>query len=174
MKEKIQHIVLGGGCFWCVEAVYKRIKGIVSTRPGYAGGDMDNPDYKSICTGKTGHAEVVELSYDPDIISLDDILTIFWQAHDPTTLNRQGHDSGTQYRSIILYDETFQRTVAEKSLKTLAESGLYANPPVTQIIHLEKFWPAEEYHKDYFELNRNQGYCRLVIEPKLKKLDEFF
>ena len=170
MSEKSETIVLGGGCFWCIEAVYKRIDGITSTRPGYAAGDIDNPDYKQVCSGTTGHAEVVEIAYDPDRIPLKTVLEIFWKAHDPTTLNRQGNDVGTQYRSIILYADDAQKTAAEASLAELASSGAYRKPPVTQIESLQKFWPAEPYHKDYFEGNRNQGYCRVIIEPKLKKL----
>lgn len=170
MSETIQSIVLGGGCFWCIEAVFKRIDGIKATRPGYAGGHMDNPEYKKVCQGSTGHAEVVQIDFDSEIISLDAVLDIFWKAHDPTTLNRQGHDVGTQYRSIILYADETQKNAAEASLKKLQTLQIYPNPPVTEIIPLKKFWPAEEYHKDYFEDNRNQGYCRLVIEPKLKKL----
>ena len=170
MNEKSETIVLGGGCFWCIEAVYKRIEGITSTRPGYAAGGIDNPDYKQVCSGTTGHAEVVEIAYNPGLISMKAVLEIFWKAHDPTTPNRQGNDVGTQYRSIILYADEAQRSAAEASLAELAASGAYSNPPVTQIEALGTFWPAEAYHKDYFEGNRTQGYCRVIIEPKLKKL----
>jgi len=168
--NNIERIVVGGGCFWCIEAVYKRIRGVVATRPGYAGGFAENPDYKQVCTGATGHAEVVEISYDRTAITGDAILEIFWRAHDPTTLNRQGNDVGSQYRSIILYANAGQKSLAEASLKDLVQSGTLTNPPVTQIVPLETFWPAEAYHKDYFEANRGQSYCRLVIEPKLHKL----
>jgi peptide-methionine (S)-S-oxide reductase len=170
MTDDIERIIIGGGCFWCIEAVYKRIKGVTSTRPGYAGGSIENPDYKQVCTGTTGHAEVVEISYDKTVISSDAILELFWRAHDPTTLNRQGNDTGTQYRSIIFYADEAQKELAETSMNDLVKSGTYADRPVTQIVPLETFWPAEAYHKDYFEANRGQSYCRLVIEPKLQKM----
>jgi peptide-methionine (S)-S-oxide reductase len=170
MPEKSERIVLGGGCFWCLAAVYKRIEGVVSTRPGYAGGNLSDPSYEQVCTGKTGHAEVVEVSYHPDVVTLETLLEVFWRAHDPTTPNRQGGDVGTQYRSIILYEDDAQRNLAEMSLSGLIASGAYRIEPVTEIVPLDTFWPAEAYHSDYFENNRSQGYCRLVIEPKLHKL----
>ena len=170
MTSGTDRIVLGGGCFWCLEAVYKRISGVTSTRPGSAGGQVENPDYEQVCTGDTGHAEVVEISFDPSVISSEAILEIFWRAHDPTTKDRQGNDVGTQYRSIILYADEKQKNLAEQSLSGLIESGLYPNLPVTTIEPLGTFWPAEAYHKDYFESHRSQSYCRLVIEPKLHKL----
>lgn len=170
MNPNTKRIVLGGGCFWCLEAVFKRISGVTSTRPGYAGGSAENPDYAQICTGETGHAEVVEISFDPEIISTEALLEIFWRAHDPTTLNRQGEDVGHQYRSIILYADENQKHTAEVSLAGLVESGMFSDMPVTAIEALGTFWPAEAYHKDYFEGHRTKGYCRLVIEPKLHKL----
>ena len=170
MTDNIERIVIGGGCFWCIEAVYKRIKGVTSTRPGYAGGSSDNPDYKQVCNGETGHAEVVEISYDKSVISLQAILEIFWRAHDPTTVNRQGNDIGTQYRSVIFYANEAQKKIAETSKADLISSGVLKDQPVTQIVPLDTFWPAEAYHKDYFEANRGQSYCRLVIEPKLQKM----
>ncbi len=170
MSSTIDRIVVGGGCFWCLEAVFRRISGVTSTRPGYAGGHEDNPDYKRVCTGASGHAEVVEISFDTSEISLGAILDVFWRAHDPTTENRQGSDIGTQYRSIILYTSEKQKEAAEESIAGLIKAGLYSDPPVTTIEPLDTFWPAEEYHKDYFEDNRNQSYCRIVIEPKLRKL----
>ncbi len=170
MRSGIDRIVLGGGCFWCLEAVFKRISGVISTRPGYAGGHLDNPDYKQVCTGETGHAEVVEISFDRSVISIEAILEIFWRAHDPTTKDRQGADVGTQYRSIILYADEEQKEAAQQSLEGLIESAMYPSLPVTLIEPLGTFWPAEAYHKDYFEDHRNIGYCRLVIEPKLHKL----
>ncbi|MCG8451635.1 MAG: peptide-methionine (S)-S-oxide reductase MsrA [Spirochaetales bacterium] len=171
MTEDLDHIVLGGGCFWCLEAVYKRIEGVVTTRPGYAGGYLENPDYKTVCAGDTGHAEVVEIGFRPSMLSLNAVLDIFWMAHDPTTPDRQGNDVGPQYRSIILYANQTQKTIAEASMAALERSNTYSVPPVTQIVPLETFWPAEAYHKDYFEGNRTQGYCRLVIAPKLRKLN---
>ena len=170
MTNDSEPIVLGGGCFWCIEAVYKRIKGITSTRPGYAGGHAENPNYRQVCSGSTGHAEVVEVSYDPAVLSLDTILEIFWKSHDPTARDRQGSDVGTQYRSIILYADETQKITAEASLAQLTASGVHVKAPATQIEALETFWPAEPSHKDYFENNRGQPYCRVVIEPKLHKL----
>ena len=170
MANRTETIVLGGGCFWCIEAVYRRIEGIVSTRPGYAGGRTADPTYKQVCTGETGHAEVVEVAFDPDVIGLDSVLEVFWRAHDPTTLNRQGGDVGTQYRSAVYWTDAGQKGVVEASLAALAASGAYADPPVTETGPLEAFWPAEDYHRDYFEGNRSQSYCRLVITPKLHKL----
>ena len=173
MTDNIERIVIGGGCFWCIEAVYKRIKGVTSTRPGYAGGVTENPDYKQVCTGETDHAEVVEICFDRTVISTEAILKIFWRAHDPTTANRQGNDVGSQYRSIILYADEKQKELAEMSMKGLIDAGTHKDLPVTQILPLETFWPAEAYHKDYFEANRGQSYCRIVIEPKLHKLALF-
>ena len=170
MSNNSECIVLGGGCFWCIEAVYKRIKGVSSTRPGYAGGTAENPDYKQVCTGETGHAEVVEICFDNAILSLETILEIFWRAHDPTTINRQGNDVGSQYRSIIFYTNAAQKELAELSLKGLIKDGTYSKLPVTEILLLETFYPAEVYHKDYFETNRGESYCRMIIEPKLLKM----
>ncbi len=170
MTDNIERIVLGGGCFWCLEAVCKRIKGVTTTRPGYAGGFVENPDYKHVSTGDTGHAEVVEVCFDKTVISLTAILEIFWRAHDPTTIDRQGNDIGSQYRSVIFYAGEDQKELAETSLNGLIKDGTYGKPPVTRIEALKTFWPAEAYHKDYFETNRGESYCRIVIEPKLVKL----
>jgi len=159
---------LGGGCFWCIEAVYKAKDGVISVTSGYAGGSRPNPTYEQVCTGATGHAEVVQIEYDPSRISYEELLAIFWKAHDPTTLNRQGHDVGTQYRSIILYHDEEQRRVAEESKRRAAAA--FADPVVTEISSLDTFYPAEDYHQDYFEKNPNAGYCRVIIAPKLKKL----
>ncbi len=163
-------IVLGGGCFWCLEAVYKRVEGVTAVRSGYAGGSDPDPDYNKVCSGSTGHAEVVEVSFDNQLVSLKEILDIFWQAHDPTSLNRQGADTGTQYRSIILYVNSGEKEIAEKSILALEESGKYTDPVVTGLERLEKFYPAEDYHQDYYRRNSSAGYCRVVISPKLKKL----
>jgi len=170
MADNMECIVLGGGCFWCIEAVFKRIRGVVSTRPGYAGGRNPNPDYRQVSSGETGHAEVVEVCFDNKVLSLATLLEIFWRAHDPTTLNRQGNDIGSQYRSVIYYSNETQKEVSEASLQGLILAGTYSSLPVTRIEALETFWPAEDYHKDYFEANRGQSYCRMVIEPKLLKL----
>jgi len=166
--SRTETIVLGGGCFWCVEAVYERIEGVVDAVSGYAGGTTKNPTYEQVSTGRTGHAEVVQITYDPSRISLEKILDMFWKAHDPTTPNRQGADVGTQYRSIILYKDQTQRTAAEESKKK-AQAGLKA-PIVTEIVPLTEFYPAEEYHQDYFRKNPYAGYCTFVIRPKLEKL----
>jgi peptide-methionine (S)-S-oxide reductase len=158
----------GGGCFWCLEAVYDRIEGVVSVTSGYAGGTAKNPTYEQVCTGTTGHAEVVQIAYDPAKTSYEDLLDIFWKAHDPTTLNRQGADVGTQYRSIILYHDEAQKAAALKSIKKAQAS--FKDRIVTEIAPLGVFWKAEDYHQDYYNANKSAGYCRVVISPKLKKL----
>jgi peptide-methionine (S)-S-oxide reductase len=158
----------GGGCFWCTEAVLQRIEGVLSVTSGYAGGTQSNPTYEQVCTGSTGHAEVIQVAFDPAMISYEDILDIFWQAHDPTTLNRQGADKGTQYRSIIFYADEKQKDAAERSRKKA--KGKLKDPIVTEIVPLEKFWKAEDYHQGYYNSHANEGYCRVVISPKLKKL----
>jgi len=164
---------IGGGCFWCIEAVYERIDGVINVVSGYAGGKTANPTYKEVSSGRTGHAEVVQITYDPEKISYKEILDLFWKAHDPTTLNRQGADVGTQYRSIILYENEDQRKTAEKSIQELGKSGFYRRDIVTEVDPLDVFYPAEDYHQDYFENNPNAGYCRIVIQPKLEKLGIF-
>lgn len=162
--------ILGGGCFWCIEAVYERIDGVKSAVSGYAGGGDPDPTYHEVSAGTTGHAEVVRIEFDPKVISYGEILDLFWRAHDPTTLNRQGADVGTQYRSVILYTSDAQKTEAERSKRAISDSGTYDNPIVTEILPLEEFFDAEEYHQDYYELNPNAGYCGFVIRPKLQKL----
>lgn len=162
--------VIGGGCFWCVEAVFKRIDGVISVVPGYAGGTRENPTYDQVCTGRTGHAEVIQVTFDPSIIDFDHILDVFFSAHDPTTENRQGADVGSQYRSIILYENEGQRATAEKKIAQIDASGVHANKVVTELAPLEKFWQAEEYHQDYYDTHPFAGYCRIVIAPKLKKV----
>ena len=160
--------VFGGGCFWCTEAIFKRVKGVLSVIPGYAGGETESPTYPEVCSGKTGHAEVVRIEYDPEVISYEDLLEIFWHAHDPTTLNRQGNDIGMQYRSIILYANEEQKEQAEASLKAADASGMFSKPIVTRIESLGDFYAAEDYHRDYFTNNPNQPYCRAVISPKVQ------
>ena len=172
-QDKLKTAVFGGGCFWCIEAVFERAKGVVSVTSGYAGGETENPNYRDVCSGTTGHAEVVKIEYDPSIIGYEELLEVFWKAHDPTTLNRQGADAGTQYRSIILYTDREQREIAEKSKKELEKAGIFKAPVVTEIKELEKFYPAEDYHQDYYQNNSSAGYCRVVIAPKLKKLGLF-
>lgn len=159
---------LGGGCFWCVEAAFELLDGVQSVTSGYAGGHDPQPTYKRVCAGQTGHAEVVQIAFDPHRISYERLLEVFWMVHDPTTLNRQGNDVGTQYRSIILYHNPAQKAAAEQSRQTAAKQ--FTRPIVTEIVPLTKFHPAEGYHQDYFRLNPNQGYCQVVIAPKVQKL----
>jgi len=164
----LEAATLGGGCFWCLEAVYERIDGVKEVVSGYAGGSKADPTYEEVCTGTTGHAEVVQVRFDPTRISYEQILELFWKAHDPTTLNRQGADEGTQYRSIILYHDERQREAADKSMR--AAGSRFQDPIVTEIVPLGVFYPAEGYHQDYYDNNRFAGYCRVVISPKLQKL----
>lgn len=168
-----ESIVLGGGCFWCLDAAYRRVKGITGVTSGYAGGHWPHPTYERVVTGTTGHAEVVKVDFDPTIISLETILEIFWTLHDPTTLNRQGNDVGTQYRSLILFNSPAQETKIQASV-TQTAIPLWGENITTEIIPLEKFYPAEDYHQDYFNKNPDQGYCQVIINPKLAKLTKKF
>jgi peptide-methionine (S)-S-oxide reductase len=161
---------LGGGCFWCMEAVFERLPGVISVTSGFAGGHTENPTYREVCSETTGHAEVTEIVFDPEKISYQQLLDVFWQAHDPTTLNRQGADEGTSYRSIILYRTEKQKLLAEKSLIETQKN--FHNPIVTEIVPLKKFYKAEDYHQQYYDNNPDQGYCRVVIAPKLEKLEK--
>ncbi len=164
-----------GGCFWCLEAAYDQLKGVTKVQSGYAGGHVENPSYKQVCGGDTGHAEVVQITYDPKVISYNDLLNVFWTLHDPTQLNRQGNDVGTQYRSEIFYHDPKQKELAEASLKKEEESGHYNKPIVTKISPLNNnFYPAEDYHTDYYELNQTQPYCSAVIAPKMEKFYKKF
>ena len=163
---------LGGGCFWCVEAVYQRVEGVLSVKPGYAGGHVKKPTYKEICTGQTGHAEVAQIEFDPAQVTYEQILTVVWLAHDPTTLNRQGNDTGPQYRSVIFYHSDKQKQVAEKSKNGADESNYWPDPIVTQITLLDNYSDAEDYHHNYYNENSNQPYCIFVIKPKLDKLEK--
>jgi peptide-methionine (S)-S-oxide reductase len=160
----------GGGCFWCMEAVFERLPGVISVTSGFAGGTTENPTYQEVCTETTGHAEVTEIEFDPAKITYDKLLQVFWQAHDPTTLNRQGADVGTSYRSIILYRDEKQKLLAEKS--KLAAQPDFKHPIVTEIVPLKKFYKAEDYHQQYFDNNSNAPYCQVVIAPKLEKLEQ--
>jgi peptide-methionine (S)-S-oxide reductase len=161
---------LAGGCFWCTEAVFNRLKGVTSVVPGYAASQVANPSYQAVCSGRTGAAEAIQITYDPAVISYDKLLDIFWHVHDPTTLNRQGHDVGTQYRSAIFYHNDEQKDIAEASKEAIGKSGTYKQPIVTEIAPFTNFYPAEDYHKDYYDNNRSQPYCMFVIDPKIQKL----
>ncbi|MEK0447566.1 MAG: hypothetical protein RLZZ399_2887 [Verrucomicrobiota bacterium] len=166
---KTERLTFGGGCFWCLEAVFQRLKGVVHVASGYAGGKVENPTYKQVCSGETGHAEVVQIEFQPEVLPLEKLLEVFWAAHDPTTLNRQGHDIGTQYRSAIFFENEAQKAAAEKS-KAAAQKD-FSDPIVTEIAPLKKFYIAEDYHQNYFNLNASTNrYCSLVITPKLQKL----
>ena len=169
---KSEIATLGGGCFWCVEAVFQRIEGVLSVRPGYAGGDIKNPTYKQISTGNTGHAEVAKIEFDPSKITYSQILNVFWQSHDPTTLNRQGNDVGTQYRSVIFFHDESQEKIARKSKIDANNSGYWDNEIVTEVKLLNNYFDAEDYHDNYYNNNPNQPYCLFVIKPKLDKLEK--
>lgn len=165
---------LAGGCFWCLEAAFAELKGVERIESGYAGGRVPNPSYEAVCTGTTGHAEVVQLTFDPTVVSYADLLHVFFTIHDPTTLNRQGPDSGTQYRSAIFYHTPQQKAEAERVIAELTAEGVFDDPIVTEVKPLEAFYPAEEYHRDYYRRNPNQGYCRAVIAPKVAKVRKLY
>lgn len=165
----VETATLAGGCFWCLEAVYNELRGVTQVVSGYAGGHVASPSYEQVCTGTTGHAEVVQITFDPDVISYRDLLEVFFTIHDPTTLNRQGADVGTQYRSAIFTHSAEQEQIAREVIAELTEAGVWANPIVTEVQPLEAFYPAEAYHQRYFERNPDQGYCRVVIAPKVAK-----
>ena len=167
---QLETLTLAGGCFWCTEAVFQRLKGVTSVVPGYAASQVANPSYEQVCTGRTGAAEAIQVTFEPAVISYDTLLEIFWHLHDPTTLNRQGNDVGTQYRSGIYYTNEEQKRVAEASKEALEKSGAYKHPVVTEIVPFTNFYPAESYHRDYYDKNRSQGYCAFVIDPKVQKL----
>ena len=173
-KPKVETATLGGGCFWCVEAVFEEVKGVLAVESGYTGGKTENPTYKDICTGTTGHAEVCQIKFDPSVITFKDILEVFFKTHDPTTLNRQGNDKGTQYRSVIYHHSKEQKELAEKIKKELNEAGAFKDPIVTEISPLGKYYKAEDYHQDYFKNNPGQGYCAFVIAPKMDKFRKVF
>jgi peptide-methionine (S)-S-oxide reductase len=168
--SQTQVATLAGGCFWCTEAVFKRLKGVISVKSGYAASQVENPSYRQVCTGKTGAAEAIQITYDPTLISYETLLDVFWHTHDPTTLNRQGNDVGTQYRSAIYYHDNEQKRIAEASKEALDKTREYRNPVVTEISAFTNFYPAEDYHDDYYDNNRFQGYCMVIIDPKVKKL----
>ena len=173
-EYRFEVATLGGGCFWCLEAVYDEVRGVESVTSGYAGGTVPNPSYQQVCTGTTGHAEVVQIEFDPTVISYRDLLEIYFSIHDPTTLNRQGADVGTQYRSVVFYHNDEQKQVVTDVIKELAASGTYDGPIVTQVVPFEAFYKAEDYHQEYFQNNQNQPYCRVVISPKVAKFQKHF
>ena len=165
---------LAGGCFWCLEAAFQQLKGVEQVQSGYAGGHVPNPSYEQVCTGTTGHAEVVQITFDPAVVSFDELLHVFFTIHDPTTLNRQGGDVGTQYRSAIFHHSPEQKATAERVMGELAAEKVWDDPIVTELKPLQAFYPAEEYHRDYFRRNPNQGYCRAVIAPKVAKVRKLY
>ena len=173
-NKKTEIATFGGGCFWCVEAIYEKLDGVISVTSGYSGGDVKNPTYEEVSSGETGHAEAAQIVFDPDKISFKDLLEVFWKTHDPTTLNKQGNDTGTQYRSIIFYENEQQKEIAEKYKSKLDNSGIFDNLIVTEIVPLEHFYEAENYHQNYYERNKSQPYCQLVITPKLEKFKKIF
>ncbi len=172
--NKFQTATLGGGCFWCLEAVYRQLRGVSEVVSGYAGGHVPNPSYQAVCSGHTGHAEVVQITFDHVEISYADLLRIFFTIHDPTTLNRQGADVGTQYRSVIFYHDEGQRAIARQIMAEIEAAGIWPNPLVTELSPYEQFYPAEDYHQRYFERNPLQGYCQVVIAPKVAKFRRQF
>ncbi len=174
VTSDLQKATFGGGCFWCTEAVFLDVKGVSKVESGYSGGKVKDPGYREVCTGTTGHAEVTQITYDPKVVSYEDLLEIFWNTHDPTTLNRQGADQGTQYRSVVFYHNEEQKKIAEQYKQQLEAAHLFKNPIVTEISPLTTFYVAEDYHQNYFALNPEQGYCQYVIRPKVEKFKKQF
>lgn len=174
MAQQRETATLGAGCFWCVEAIFQDARGVERVVSGYAGGTVANPTYQQVCAGQTGHAEVAQITFDPDVISYNDILYIFWRTHDPTTLNRQGADVGTQYRSVVFYHSEEQKAMAEQSKRDAEAANIWPKPIVTEIAPFTNFYQAEAYHQNYFRLNPNQPYCRAVIDPKVQKFRKTF
>jgi peptide-methionine (S)-S-oxide reductase len=173
-KARLEKATFGSGCFWCTEAVFQQLNGVKSVVSGYSGGETANPTYEQVCSGRTGHAEVIQITFAPAVVSFDDILKVFWQTHDPTTLNRQGHDVGTQYRSAVFYHTDQQRRTAEQYKAQLDAAGTFGDPIVTEITPFKDFYPAEQYHQNYFNLNPAQAYCSAVIRPKVEKFKKEF
>lgn len=174
MNNESQIATFGAGCFWCTEAVFLNVKGVSKVVSGYEGGRVKNPSYREVCTGETGHAEVTQITFDPSKVSFEELLEVFWNTHDPTTLNRQGNDEGTQYRSVVFYHNAEQKRIAEAYKKQLDASHVYKTPIVTEITAASTFYPAEDYHQNYYALNPNQGYCQYVIRPKVEKFKKQF
>src|SRR4030095_9083215 len=173
-NENLETATLAAGCFWCVEAIFDDLKGVEDVVSGYSGGHTENPTYQQVCSESTGHAEVIQIRFDPSVISFKEILQIFFTVHDPTTLNRQGNDIGTSYRSAIFYHSDEQRRVAEEVIKEITDAGIYDKPIVTEVTKFDKFWPAENYHQEYFANNPNQPYCQAVVAPKVAKFRKQF
>ena len=173
-KAKMETATFGAGCFWCVEAIFQQLEGVKAVRSGYMGGHVDNPTYKQVCTGTTGHAEVIQVDFDPDVISFEELLEVFWKTHDPTTLNQQGADTGTQYRSAVFFHNKTQKERAEFYKKKLNEAKAFSSPIVTEVSEATKMYVAEDYHQNYFNNNQGNPYCRAVIPPKLEKLKRIF
>ena len=172
--SQLAQATFGNGCFWCTEAVFQQLKGVHKVKSGYSGGHKDNPTYKEVCTGDTGHAEVLHIEYDPAVISFEELLEVFWKTHDPTTLNRQGNDIGTQYRSVIFYHNEEQRQTSEKYKAQLTEAKTWPDPIITEITAFSKFYPSEEYHDNYFATHGHEPYCNLVVRPKVEKFQKMF
>lgn len=168
--KQLETATFAGGCFWCTEAIFKRLKGVNSVLPGYAGGHVENPTWEQVCTGTTGHAESIQIEFDPSLISFEKLLDIFWATHNPTTLNQQGYDKGTEYRSAIFYHNEKQKEIALKSKREIEKAGIYKDPIVTEIVPFTNFYPAEEYHKNFYESGNRPDYCYFVIDPKIQKL----
>jgi peptide-methionine (S)-S-oxide reductase len=174
MSDNLEKATLGGGCFWCTEAVYLELKGVKDVKPGYSGGHVENPTYEEVCRETTGHAEVVQITFDPEVVSFAQILEVFFITHDPTTLNRQGNDVGTQYRSAIFYHSEKQKETAEKVIDLFDREKVYDKPIVTEVTVFDKFYVAEDYHVNYYNRNKGQGYCQFIIAPKLEKFRKVF
>ncbi|MFZ1519212.1 MAG: peptide-methionine (S)-S-oxide reductase MsrA [Ignavibacteriaceae bacterium] len=173
-NPKLESATFGSGCFWCTEAIFERVNGVVTVVSGYSGGTVDDPAYKEVCEGTTGHAECTQITFDSFVVSFDELLEIFWKTHDPTTLNKQGNDVGTQYRSVIFYHNDEQKQKAEYYKNKLTDEKIWDKPIVTEITKLDKFYPAEDYHQEYYDNNPNQGYCSFVITPKVEKFEKIF
>ncbi|QQS39795.1 MAG: peptide-methionine (S)-S-oxide reductase MsrA [Acidobacteriota bacterium] len=173
-NSKLETATLGGGCFWCTEAVFDALKGVEEVVSGYSGGHVEDPSYQEVCTGSTGHAEVIRVRFDPEVITYKEVLQIFFATHDPTTLNRQGNDVGTQYRSVVFYHSDEQKRVAEQVIEEIDREGIYEDPIVTEVAEFSNFYPAEDYHQEYFENNPDQPYCTAVVAPKVAKFRKIF
>jgi peptide-methionine (S)-S-oxide reductase len=173
-RSELQVATLGGGCFWCLDPIFKDLRGVENVVVGYSGGSVKDPSYRMVCTGTTGHAESLQVTFDPNVISYKDLLKIFFSFHDPTTLNRQGADVGTQYRSVIFYHDETQKAIAEETIAEINEAGIWGKPVVTEVTPFKAFFPAEDYHQDYFKNNPMQGYCRVVIAPKVAKFRQHY